>query len=543
MKTTLVVTSSPSASSLHVHSEETTTTATIFSTLPEEIWALIRHSLDDSSLLMFILTTTSNLRKGRLTTPFLFKLKRYDFFVNVVKHGHVNLLTFLRQIWPTTKLSELDLVAGSHGQFEILKSLYSEPMVDYYSSAGVINAVTALGRLDILEWLIYSRKRHWNYQTHSVAALNGHLEILKWLRVRGCSITLETITNATLGGHLDILKWIAQTERYRHLFHLRNDDEFVCNQAAIGGHFEVMKWAIEEIGCPFDERVVENCARYNHLKLLKWLVKEKNCPWDRSVCIAAARAGNFEILKWARNRGASMSKTRVIMAAIDGGNLELLEWCILKGGRLTLSAFDLAASHAPLQVLRLLRQYDCPWDSTAVRSAARSGDITKLVYLLDNGCPYDINNVDWLFELATSGGHVDIVKYLENRFPLSFDYRNVLFTAISSQSYLIMEWLKELNPLLMSQMVQECCRYIVRNGSSRPMLEWLISQFNLVLTDDELPLLACKTNSFERLRWLVNDMKCPFNYKDCMTEVFNINVGPIDRSQFVKFLQKHHGEL
>ena len=39
------------------------------------------------------------------------------------------------------------------------------------------------------------------------AALNGHLEVLKWARENGCEWNSNTCANAALNGHLEVLKW------------------------------------------------------------------------------------------------------------------------------------------------------------------------------------------------------------------------------------------------------------------------------------------------------------------------------------------------
>ena len=39
------------------------------------------------------------------------------------------------------------------------------------------------------------------------AALNGHLEMLKWARENGCDWNSDTCANAAINGHLEVLKW------------------------------------------------------------------------------------------------------------------------------------------------------------------------------------------------------------------------------------------------------------------------------------------------------------------------------------------------
>ena len=47
----------------------------------------------------------------------------------------------------------------------------------------------------------------WNTTTCANAALNGHLDILRWAHRNGCPWNTLTCANAALGGHLEVLRW------------------------------------------------------------------------------------------------------------------------------------------------------------------------------------------------------------------------------------------------------------------------------------------------------------------------------------------------
>ena len=105
------------------------------------------------------------------------------------------------------------------------------------------------------------------------AGENGHLELLQWLgtpeggncRPRGGANWFGVINN----GHLHVLKEL-------HLYGVRFTTEYACMLAAVGGHLEVLKW-LRFIGCPWNGSVLE-CARlFNHWELLAWAI-ENGCP-------------------------------------------------------------------------------------------------------------------------------------------------------------------------------------------------------------------------------------------------------------------------
>ena len=39
------------------------------------------------------------------------------------------------------------------------------------------------------------------------AAGNGHLEILQWVTLNGCSLNKNICSKAAKGGHLEVLQW------------------------------------------------------------------------------------------------------------------------------------------------------------------------------------------------------------------------------------------------------------------------------------------------------------------------------------------------
>ncbi|WZN65402.1 hypothetical protein HKI87_12g69600 [Chloropicon roscoffensis] len=103
-----------------------------------------------------------------------------------------------------------------------------------------------------------------NEQTCSWAALDGHLEVMKWLRAKGCPWGIQTSCWAAQGGRLEVLQW------------MRAQDppcpwtSSVCSSAARQGHLDVLRWARSQ-GCPWDERAPCAAAKNGHLKVLNWL--------------------------------------------------------------------------------------------------------------------------------------------------------------------------------------------------------------------------------------------------------------------------------
>ena len=133
----------------------------------------------------------------------------------------------------------------------------------------------------------------WDKETCSWAASRGHLEVLKWLRAKGCPWEEVTRNAAIAGGHLEVLQWMRAQDPPCPW------NSSVCFDAALHGHLEVLRWARSQ-GCPWDGRAPCAAAKRGHLEVLKWLIKE-GCPYDKSKCRRAAVKGGErarKVLEW-----------------------------------------------------------------------------------------------------------------------------------------------------------------------------------------------------------------------------------------------------
>jgi hypothetical protein len=84
---------------------------------------------------------------------------------------------------------------------------YSENKWRNFPKKNICEIAAKNGWLDLLQWV---RKNgcDWNSWTCAFAAEEGHLEILKWARQNGCEWDSRTCTYAADRGHLEILKWV-----------------------------------------------------------------------------------------------------------------------------------------------------------------------------------------------------------------------------------------------------------------------------------------------------------------------------------------------
>ena len=88
----------------------------------------------------------------------------------------------------------------------------------------------------------------------------------------------------------------------------------------------------------------------------------------------------------------------------------------------------LAAENGYLDILKLARQKNCPWNSFTPEFAAKNGhlDIVKWVRSVDPPCRWDEQTPAW----AAKNGHLDIVKWVRSVDPpCPWDERTLKYAA------------------------------------------------------------------------------------------------------------------
>ena len=109
------------------------------------------------------------------------------------------------------------------------------------------------GHLKALQWLRNVARCPWSRETATVAAEQGHLEIVQYCRREGCPVGRETCRVAARAGNLEILKYLVDTGAVwsrRDCFHDSRYD-----------HHHVCEWVLQQGEDPFD--VYYKCVRHN----------------------------------------------------------------------------------------------------------------------------------------------------------------------------------------------------------------------------------------------------------------------------------------
>ena len=244
--------------------------------LPTEVWAMIAEKLDKNDVCSFALVSRqlreAQVLAGRelVTRPYYwdYELGGYNMALFTVGWCAYWSRKFNEDHTDPELIKRVLYVAASNGYLKVFEKYWSQ------------------GPQEKLRKL-------WDKYTCGWAALGGQLEVMKWLRAKGCPWGTTTIIGAAFRGHLEMLQWMRAQDPPCPW------DSGVCYYAAGNGHLEVLRWARSQ-GCPWHEDVPRLAASNGQLKVLKWLIKE-GCPYDKGECRGAAVRGGErarKVLEW-----------------------------------------------------------------------------------------------------------------------------------------------------------------------------------------------------------------------------------------------------
>lgn len=157
----------------------------------------------------------------------------------------------------------------------------------------------------------------WRSNVCTVAASGGYLELLMWVRQKGCEWDEWTTYAAAHANQLETLKWAVDNGCT-----WKTAETFAF--AARNNNLEMLKWSYEQQKGCFTEEMCANAAEKGNLEMLQWLRKEK-CPWCQITCIVSLENRHFHVFKWAIQNGCPHDD-KTYEAVILSGEEDLLRY-------------------------------------------------------------------------------------------------------------------------------------------------------------------------------------------------------------------------
>ncbi len=174
------------------------------------------------------------------------------------------------------------------------------------------------GQVSVLEW-IWSKNEfmfewdEWIWDLVRDVVEANHIQSLELI---GANFQLEPVADeeaeegimsvAALNGNIEIVRWLSS----------KNIIDISCKcieSAAYGGNLEVLQH-VRELGCPWLKKVCVLAAENGHLNILKW-ARSKGCPWNASLMFPAAakcRRNKWELYEWIWQQGWPLEEKQII---------------------------------------------------------------------------------------------------------------------------------------------------------------------------------------------------------------------------------------
>lgn len=148
-------------------------------------------------------------------------------------------------------------------------------------------------RMNILEHFRRGSASDVGTQGFEVAAREGHLEIVRWLREHDFPWNQDVTRAAAASGRLEILQFLFANGCPWH-----ND---LCADACRGGHLNVLRW-LHNRGLPLTTETCSCAALSGNLEMVQFL-RAHGCPWNRETVRCARIRGHHDLAQWALENG------------------------------------------------------------------------------------------------------------------------------------------------------------------------------------------------------------------------------------------------
>ena len=157
------------------------------------------------------------------------------------------------------------------------------------------------------------------------AATRGLWGALKVMHERAQILDCKNVfSGAAVNGHLDIIKW-AFSKGYKA-------DKTMCYNASLSGHVEVLEWAKQnDLPWEFSISFALHCG---HLNILKW-AHENGWEWTEGSSLTAAMNGHLHLLQWAHEKQLRISDLLYAEIHTLKRNDGIIRWLCKNGYRHT----------------------------------------------------------------------------------------------------------------------------------------------------------------------------------------------------------------
>ncbi|EGG24378.1 hypothetical protein DFA_06528 [Cavenderia fasciculata] len=366
-------------------------------------------------------------------------------FERVLANGNYDMVVYLTKIFPNhNKVVSCETEYFEHafksGNVKLVRWLYQQyPKADQYFAQPRNQHLTSLdqsckrGHFEMIDWL-YANKKHVTFSTDAMdyAAEIGNLPILRFLlrnRTEGC--TIKAFILAAINGHIQVLKYLF--ERCPKTFVSQKSMFNVFDQSAINNHLDVVKYLhLNHYGG--DKCTIKAMDGAASLEMVQWLHGNRTEGCSFRAIDQAASTGKLDIIKYLIENRKERYTLQALQNAVDNGHFHVLSYLYeIKRSPITKSLdITKALKNGFIDIIKFLKENGLASFPTLdnVQSCLDSANLEMVQLFFNNykGCPMTniIRNAihqsttlelecnESVVEAAIVAGSIEIVKYLFN---------------------------------------------------------------------------------------------------------------------------------
>lgn len=233
--------------------------------------------------------------------------------------------------------------------------------------------------------------------TLEAAALNGHLECLRYLVLQKTEISRRAAGLAASRGHYDCLVFLDSKGADIHMDALY--------QACGSESLECVTYLVNR-GCLVEAKLLTRAISCRREAVAVYLLKA-GCPMNEDIVECAIVHGMGMIVKKLLKRGARRSETNVNLA-ISHRSVDALKHLHKSGMELRSKFTKKAIKYSSFDCLKYLVENQCPWHHSFCEKAVKYDAIKYLEYAVTNGAHWGIHTL----EIAAKYGNRTCFEYL-----------------------------------------------------------------------------------------------------------------------------------
>jgi len=232
-------------------------------------------------------------------------------FQHILPRLHSNDVKFLHGVNTETR----KLVRRSSRAGDLKKGFKIEEM----SSISTLEVAWENKSLWTIAWREATFCRDESWFCYRVAQTNK-LELLKWAREeKKCEWDGATIRTAAEKGNLEMIKYCVAKKC--------PINRWACAEAAVNGHLECLKYLREEAKAPWDYDTAEWAAKNGHLHILEYLVERKYDKFGYA-CWYAAEHGHLDCLKYLHETAKAPWSGHTVRKAHEKNHPECVQYLL-----------------------------------------------------------------------------------------------------------------------------------------------------------------------------------------------------------------------